>query len=205
MSSDDRLNAHPEEFDAPTTGHEYDGIREYDNPLPGWWVWGFWATIAFSLAYFVHYELTGNGETMLATYDREVAAFREAEALREMGSEVTEESLAKLMADAPMMKDAQLIYQKRCLTCHADRGQGGIGPNLTDRHWIHGQGTLMDIHQVVSEGVLSKGMPNWNRQLTPMELRKVVCYIGTLRNTRVPGKAPEGVEVTDKAPLGVGG
>jgi cytochrome c oxidase cbb3-type subunit III len=189
----------------PGEVHEYDGIQEYDNPLPRWWVWSFWASFVFSLGYLVHYPLTGNGPSVLEAYEADMASFREAEAIREMGNELTEEVLTKLMNDRAMMKDAALTFQARCLQCHSDRGQGGIGPNLTDDSWIHGKGSLMDIYRVVNEGVLSKGMPNWGRQLKPIELRKVVSYVGTLRGTNVPGKAPEGTAVLRESPPKGGG
>ena len=70
-----------------------------------------------------------------------------------------------------------------------------IGPNLTDNAWIHGAGKLTDIYGVVDGGVAAKGMPAWGRQLTPIELRKVVAFVGTLRGTNVPGKAAEGTPV----------
>jgi cytochrome c oxidase cbb3-type subunit 3 len=96
------------------------------------------------------------------------------------------------MANAALMQDARKIFVERCVTCHADRGQGQIGPNLTDGYWIHGGGKLMDIYNVVNEGVQTKGMPTWGRQLSPIELQKVVGYVGTLRGTNIPGKKPEG-------------
>jgi cytochrome c oxidase cbb3-type subunit 3 len=134
-----------------------------------------------------------------------MAKAREAEALREAGQEVNEAALAKLMTNPAMMSDAAGVFQQRCVQCHLAKGQGGIGPNLTDNHWIHGNGSLMDIYKVVNEGVLSKGMPNWGKQLRPMELRKVVAYLGTLRGTLVPGKPPEGIEAKDSLETAVEG
>lgn len=180
---------------AQLEGHEYDGIQEYDNPLPRWWVRLFWGSFVFALVYMVHYQWTGNGMSVAEAYEADMAQAREAEALREAGSELTEAGLAKLMDDPAMMKDAATLFLAKCTQCHLPQGQGSIGPNLTDHHWIHGRGSLLDIYKVVDEGVLSKGMPNWGKQLRPIELRKVVAYVGTLRGTMVPGKAPEGSEI----------
>lgn len=177
------------------TGHEYDGIQEYDNPLPRWWVRLFWASIVYALVYMVHYQWTGNGMSVAEAYETDMAQAREAEALHEAGNELNEAVLGKLMANTAMMKDTAALFQLRCVQCHLAKGQGGIGPNLTDNHWIHGTGSLMDIYKVVNEGVLAKGMPNWGKQLRPIELRKIVAYVGTLRGTMVPGKPPEGLEV----------
>jgi cytochrome c oxidase cbb3-type subunit III len=173
--------------------HEYDGIREYDNPMPRWWRWIFWGSFYFSVAYFVHYQLTGNGTTVQAAYETDLAIAREAEALAVMGSETTEASLANLAADNAMMLDAAKLYVLRCASCHAAKGEGLIGPNLTDGHWIHGDATLLSIHSIIGAGVPAKGMPAWSKQLRPIELAKLAAFIGTLRGTNLPGaKAPEG-------------
>ena len=172
--------------------HAYDGIREYDNPLPRWWVWIFAGSFWFSVAYFFHYHLSGNGVSVAAAYEADVAQAREQAAKSSLAAPVSEESLGKLMADAALMKDTQALFGLRCAPCHGDRGQGVIGPNLTDNAWIHGHGSLTDIYAVVDQGVLAKGMPAWGKQLSPIEVRKLAAFIGTQRGKALPGKAPEG-------------
>jgi cytochrome c oxidase cbb3-type subunit III len=182
--------------------HEYDGIHEYDNPMPRWWVWTFWGTFFFSLGYFIHYHVTGNGQSVAVTYDAELSIAREREAMQAMGGEATEDSLTNLMLNGAMMSDASKLFVQRCAQCHGSRGEGLIGPNLTDNYWLHGNASLMAIHQVVSEGVQSKGMPPWKKQLRPIELGKVSAYLGTLRGTNLSGpKGAEGqlVEMTPRA------
>ncbi|MBX3183481.1 MAG: c-type cytochrome [Polyangiaceae bacterium] len=174
--------------------HEYDGIREYDNPLPRWWVWMFWGSFWFSVLYFFHYHVGGQGTSVAQAYVEELQIAREEQAKASLGEAVTEQALAKMMADTALMADTESLYAQRCAQCHADKGQGLIGPNLTDDHYVHG-GTLMEIYQVVAHGVLAKGMPEWERQLTPIELRKIVAYVGSMRGTNVAGKAPEGNQV----------
>ena len=85
--------------------------------------------------------------------------------------------------------------QVRCVQCHADRGQGNIGPNLTDDHWLYGSASLMDIFEIVSNGRPQKGMPTWSRTLRPVELAQVAAFIGTLRNTNVPGRPAQGTRL----------
>lgn len=195
MSIDDSKRSAPGGVTDELLEHEYDGIREYDNPMPKWWVWMFWGSFWFALFYFFHFHVGAKGTSVAQAYVDELKEAREAEAKMAMGDAVSEEGLAKLMANKPMMGDTQAVFKARCEQCHADKGQGLIGPNLTDDSWIHGKGTLMDIYKTVDEGVPAKGMPAWGRQLTPIELRKVVAYVGSLRGTNVPGKPPEGEKV----------
>jgi cytochrome c oxidase cbb3-type subunit III len=175
--------------------HEYDGILEYDNPMPGWWKNMFWATFVFSLGYLFWFHLGGNGQSVQAAYEADVAEAAALAAKEALNQEVSEESLAQLLADQASLSEAAPKFASLCAPCHADKGQGMIGPNLTDSHWIHGSGDLMSIYNVVAKGVPEKGMPPWERQLSPEELRKVVAFVGSLRGTNVPGKGPEGQPV----------
>jgi len=99
------------------------------------------------------------------------------------------------MTNTQMLSDASAIFTTRCKPCHAEHGEGLIGPNLTDGSWIHGKGSLMDIYGVVATGVQVKGMPAWEKLLTPIELQKVVALVGSLRGKNLPGKAAEGTLV----------
>ncbi len=170
--------------------HEYDGIREYDNPLPAWWVWTFWGSIFFAIAYCFHYWF-GNGVSVHDSYEQEMAVVRAEQAKRALAETVSEDGLKKLQGDGALMADAKALFGQRCTPCHGDRAQGVIGPNLTDDYWLHGN-TLMEIHHTVSEGVPDKGMPPWKMQLTPAQVRELAAYVGSLRGTHVPGKAPQG-------------
>lgn len=174
--------------------HQYDGIQEYDNPMPRWWVWMFWGTFWFSLAYLFHYWV-GNGKSVAESYDEEATIVNAERAKEALTQTVSEQSLTQLMADDATVASGATVFQSKCVACHLEKGQGQIGPNLTDSHWILGKGTMMDIYNVVSEGSLVKGMPAWNRQLSPDELRAVVAFVGSIRGTNVEGKAPEGEPV----------
>jgi cytochrome c oxidase cbb3-type subunit III len=176
--------------------HAYDGIQEYDNPLPRWWTLLFWASFVFSIGYFFHYHVSHNGESVAAAYEAEMRQARDNEAKANLAQPVSEESLGKLMADATLMNDTKALFALRCAPCHGDRAQGVIGPNLTDSSWLHGKGTLSDIFAVIDGGVPAKGMPAWNKQLSPIEVRKLAAFVGTQRGKAVPGKPPEGTVVT---------
>jgi cytochrome c oxidase cbb3-type subunit 3 len=175
--------------------HAYDGIQEYDNPMPGWWKALFWASIVFAAGYFFHFHLSPNGQSIRQGYAADVKQADEEAAKRAAAEQVTEESLAKGLGNEGMVLAGQALFAEKCVTCHESRGQGKIGPNLTDDHWIHGKGKLLDIYKVVHDGVPEKGMIAWGKTLKPVELRQVVAFVGSIRNTNVPGKAPEGPQV----------
>src|SRR5690606_5601912 len=109
--------------------------------------------------------ITGNGESVAAAYEADLSAAREKEAMAVMGAEITEESLGKLTSNDAMMADASKLFVQRCAQCHKEQGQGLIGPNLTDDSWIHGKPTLLNIYEIIAEGIQTKGMPPWKRQL----------------------------------------
>ncbi len=180
--------------------HNYDGIQEYDNPLPRWWLALFWATIIFTPLYILYFHF-GGGMLAVERYDQEMIAFydKQAEELLALG-EIRENTLVDLMADASMMNGGKKIFQSKCATCHGLFGEGGIGPNLTDDYWLHGA-QLMDVYATVRDGVTAKGMLAWERQLRPAELLAVSSYVGTLLGSEPPNaKAPQGERVVRQAP-----
>jgi cytochrome c oxidase cbb3-type subunit 3 len=93
--------------------------------------------------------------------------------------------------DPVKLAEGKQVYVKTCQVCHLDKGQGLVGPNLTDDYWLHG-GDPLSIHNTVVHGVVEKGMAAWGRQLGADRVDAVVAYLMTLRGTHVEGKAPEG-------------
>jgi len=180
--------------------HEYDGIQEYDNPMPRWWVLIFWGSFYFALCYFLWFNVYFKGTPVTEEYAQDMTAYREEMAKKELGTSVTEEALDKLTKNPAVMADAAAIFKKRCVQCHGENGKGLIGPNLTDDYWVHGKATLMDIFDVVNGGVPAKGMPEWGKQLSRVEIAKAAAYVGTLRGRHLPGKAPEGTLLATIAP-----
>jgi cytochrome c oxidase cbb3-type subunit 3 len=174
-------------------GHDYDGIQEYDNPLPGWWVWIFWATIVFSVGYWLYYQV-GPGPSIIARYEADVRAAAERQAaLAPAAGAASDEAIAALARDARAMTAARQIFATRCMPCHGPEGQGIIGPNLTDEYWIHG-GRPTEILRTITDGVPDKGMVPWKGQLKPEELRTMAAYVLTLAGTNPPNpKPPQGV------------
>ena len=179
----------------PLTDHEYDGIQEYDNPLPNWWLWTFFLTIMFSFLYFIHYEF-GGGQTLqqeleVAMQNIEKAAAQHAPAVTE-----TEELLAEAMKDPKLLELGAAAYAGKCASCHSPQLGGLIGPNLTDNFWIHGKGTRMDIATVIRKGVPEKGMPPWETLLSKDEVYGLTAYILAKKGSNpANAKAPQGEEV----------
>ena len=203
------MDTQPNEHDAAALeqdhilDHAYDGIQEYDNPLPRWWLTIFWLTIVFTPLYILYFHFGGG---MLATerYDQAMIAFydKQAEQLLALG-EITENTLVDLMADPSMMNGGKKIFQAKCATCHGMFGEGGIGPNLTDEYWLHGT-QLLDIYATVRDGVPAKGMLAWERQLRPAELMAVRSYVGALLGSEPPnGKEAQGDRSVRLAPAPV--
>lgn len=177
---------------SPLMSHDYDGIQEYDNPLPGWWVYVFWITIIFSLGYWVYYHV-GDGPSIWQSYDREMVAHYDlqAQALAAAG-EITDESISKLRENTSMMSAARAIFGARCAVCHGQQAEGLIGPNLTDDYWLH-NAQPTGIFKTISDGVPEKGMVSWKAQLSAAEMMSLAAYVGGLRGTNPPNpKAPQG-------------
>jgi len=174
--------------------HSYDGIQEFDNPMPRWWVYLFWATIIFSILYFFNVPGFGVGKGRIADYDRDIAAAASADAKRKAAQPAgaSGEQLTAMTKDASVVALGKQVFGQNCAACHRADAGGQIGPNLADDYWLHG-GTLEQIHKTVVDGVLEKGMPPWGKVLKPNQLDAVVAYIYTLRGTNPPNpKAPQG-------------
>lgn len=181
--------------------HSYDGIQEYDNPLPRWWVWIFYATIIFVPVYYLAPGEIGAGKGMVARYEAEVAAY---EASRPAAAAWDEAAFLAKATDPALLASGQAVFTTNCAACHRADGGGLIGPNLTDAAWIHG-GTPTAIHTVIAQGVLAKGMPAWERLLKPEQVDAVVAYVMSLTGTNPKdGKAPEGVVDSTAAPVTAG-
>lgn len=180
------------------TGHIYDGIEELDHPSPSWFMALFYITIVFGVGYWLHYTL-GNGGTLVEEYQRdksaqEYALYRDRAAAGPPKA-ASEDELRAMLAD-PARKSAGLAaFQTKCASCHGAQGQGGIGPNLTDAHWIHG-GKLTEILASIANGVPDKGMPAWGPVVAAEEIQALTIYIRTLAGTNPPAaKAPQGTLV----------
>ncbi len=175
--------------------HHYDGIQEYDNPLPAWWLITFFGTIIFSFLYWIHYEF-GGGPTLAQELKSDLAVIQTLNP--NAGNADKEETLAALLSSEDAKAKGKEVYAAKCAVCHGPEQQGLIGPNLVDEYWIHGKGKLADIAGVVRKGVLDKGMPNWDNQLKDDEIQSVTVFIYAGRGSKPANpKAPQGEKVVE--------
>lgn len=173
--------------------HNFDGIQEFDNPMPTWWVGLFVFTIIWAIAYLFYYDITGLGETQLEEYHNELAAAEKMYGGEDGGGEAQVE--IALLTSAEDIAEGEKIYKMNCSSCHGQAGEGGIGPNLGDSKWLHG-GDFKSIANTIIHGVPEKGMIAWEPILKTKKIVQVTSYIDQkFRNTNPPnGKAPEGEE-----------
>lgn len=178
-------------------GHadEADGIEEYDNPLPDWWVGLFWLTIVWAIAYGVHYHFIGN-RSQEAGLAAEMAA-AEARWPAEAAAAELAATVANFSVTPELVSAGEQIYATQCIACHGANLEGVIGPSFLDDEWIHG-GSVADIFRVIREGVPEKGMVPWAGILSPQQINEVTAFViqkhldatgGTLDDMRGPAGA----------------
>jgi cytochrome c oxidase cbb3-type subunit III len=171
--------------------HVYDGIEEQDHRLPSWWLAILWGTLVFGLGYWLYYETAGLGLTPQAELKAELAAIAQKRAAGG-GGPMSDATLLGLSQDPAALGAGKAAFQSTCAACHGASGEGTIGPNLTDKFWLHG-GKPTDIHRTISQGSVAKGMPAWEQTLGPERVKQLAAYVLTLKGTNAPGgKAPQG-------------
>lgn len=178
--------------------HEYDGIQELDNPTPSWFMWLFYVTIAFAVCYILIYHVFGVGQLQYDEYKTEMAQadIAKKEYLSKAAN-LVDENTVKLVTDPAVLSAGQSIFTSKCAPCHGDHGQGNVGPNLTDDYWLHG-GKINEVFKTIKYGVSAKGMPTWEKQLSPKDISDVANFIKSIHDTHPAGaKEPQGVKETE--------
>lgn len=185
-------NAQPEERDLELD-HNYDGIKELDNKLPAWWLYSFYATIIFGFAYMAYYHVF-DGTSQDMEFQNEMATAAIAiEEFKKNNPDLIDAENVTLLTEASDIEKGRNLYQVSCMACHAGDGGGGIGPNLTDDHWILGGGIKNIYHTISEGGRAGKGMIAWKSSLTSVEMQQISSYILSLHGTTPAApKEPEG-------------
>ena len=184
-----------EEEESIVLEHNYDGIRELDNHLPPWWTYLFYATIVFAIVYVFAYHITDTLPLQEEEYQiemAEAAAATEARMAANAEAGGFDESTLAYSDDPAILASGETIFARQCAACHKADGGGSIGPNLTDKYWIHGA-TIQEIYTTIKVGVPDKGMISWESSLSPEQMRDVSSYIISLVGTNPPdAKAAQG-------------
>lgn len=179
----------------PLTGHEYDGIREFDNPTPGWWHAIFFGSIVFAVFYLMIFSWSPAGTTpqedWLARDTEENAKLFGK--LGELKGDVA--SITLLRNDPKLMQVAKGIFESNCASCHAKDGGGINGVNLTDNFYKNIK-VMPDLFTVISNGAANGAMPVWRDRFQQNTRVLLAAYVANLRGTTPANpKAPEGVEI----------
>ena len=171
-------------IDEKTTGHVYDGIEEWDNPLPGWWFAMFMITIVWGLGYLIVYPGFGNfpgvlGWTSVEQHEQEVAAAEEK--YRAMRDKYLALSIEEIYEDPKVRKMGMRIYGNNCSQCHGLDAAGALGfPNLTDDDWIWG-GSADTIKHTIVKG-RQAAMPAWEPILGEQGIQEATAYVLSLNS-----------------------
>lgn len=173
--------------------HDYDGIKELDNALPPWWLYGFYLTILFACIYLYRFHVSKSAPLQVQELNNEfVAAKLEAEEYAKTHPKKVDENSIEYTANAELISAGKTLFGQKCVACHGPEGQGLQGPNLTDDHWKHG-GSIKDIFKTIKNGVPNMGMIAWGQELTPNQIETLANYIKSIKGSKPANpKAPEG-------------
>lgn len=202
--------------------HEYDGIRELDNDLPEWWVWLFVLTSIWAVVYLLYFHVFGIGYLSADEYRAEMnpayvrqeidphylGIFPKFVPVYYQDPDQVHEAVARIVIPEERREDdtttyvaltattdidaGRAIFLTKCVSCHGQHGEGGIGPNLTDDYWLHGAG-ISNVSKTIKFGVPAKGMITWRYELKPEQIARVASFVLTLHGTNPPKpKPPQG-------------
>jgi cytochrome c oxidase cbb3-type subunit 3 len=174
-------------------GHDYDGIRELDNRLPPWWLYGFYVSIIFAVVYVWRFHVSHTAPS--STEELQIAMVKAEEQkalyLKKSANNV-DENTVKVSTDAAEIASGEKVFIQNCAACHGKAGEGSVGPNLTDDYWLHGGG-VKDVFKSIKYGWPEKGMRSWKDDLSPMQIAQVSSYIKSIHGTNPPNaKAQQG-------------
>ena len=181
------------------TGHSYDGIQEYDNPLPGWWKFLFWVSIIFSPLYYFYFHAGSESRSIHGQYETQMASIFEVH-FQEIGElQADRATIIEYMNKPEWLAVGKIVYKTNCVSCHGSDGEGKVGPNLTDDYWKN-VNSVEDIAKVIEKGAANGAMPAWkNRMSHQNQIVLTAAYIASLRANPVSvgsgGKDSEGNQI----------
>jgi cytochrome c oxidase cbb3-type subunit 3 len=153
------------------TDHDYDGIRELDNPMPAWLRFLFIGSIVFAAGYLIHFHFLKTGSLSKEEYETEMA--QAAEQYKRV--ELPDDQIIQI-TDPGRLTAAQDLFIETCATCHRKDLGGESGPNLTDEYWLHG-GSVKEIYNTITNGVPGKSMISWKDRISSSERLAIASFI----------------------------
>ncbi len=181
--------------------HDFDGIKELNNPIPFWFNLLFYTTIAVAFVYLLVFHVFEVGSLQGKEYETEMAnaEISRQEYIKKAGNLIDENSVV-LLTDKNKIHEGAEIFTSKCVVCHGDKGEGKVGPNLTDEYWLHG-GDVKSIFKTIKYGVPSKGMVAWQNSMNGSQMQELASFILSLQGTNPPGgKDPQGDKVVSTSP-----
>ncbi len=170
------------------TGHSYDGIEEYDNPLPGWWTWLFVGTVLICPPYWAYYHFGTEGRSVTDRFEVELASNAKLQ-FAEIGELAGDrKTLVQYMNQKSWLSFGKSVFQTNCVSCHKSDGSGLVGPNLTDEQYKNVK-QIEDVFTVIVQGAGGGAMPSWKNRLSQNEMVLVAAYAASLRGKPVGGTA----------------
>lgn len=176
-------------------GHDYDGIRELNNPTPPWWRWAFYFSIAFGVVYIWRHHVSHTAPMQLEELAIAEAQAAEAkEAYLKTAADNINENTVKMLGEANDLAAGKKLFATNCAACHGAEGQGTVGPNLTDDYWLHG-GKINDVFKTIKYGVPEKGMKSWQDDFSPKQIAQLASFIKSIHGSNPPNpKEKQGEE-----------
>jgi cytochrome c oxidase cbb3-type subunit 3 len=160
--------------DHPLRPHSYDGIHEYDQRLPRWWLLTLYGAMVYAALYWAFYQTYGFGTTPAHALESQMA--ENADRAARNSGVINDDILWKMSRDPQVIAAGKVTVETTCAACHKPDLSGLIGPNLLDHEWIHG-GKPMDVVKTITEGSLLKGMPAWGPLLGKQKITEVAAFI----------------------------
>ena len=180
--------------------HDYDGIRELDNNIPPWWLYGFYASMIFAVFYLWRYHVAYSAPLQIEELNQQIAeANAQQESRLKSSTDNVDENTVKML-DAKGITAGADLYSKNCVACHGDKGQGLVGPNLTDDYWLHG-GSMKDIFKTIKYGWPDKGMQSWKGNFSPSQMEEIASYVKSLKGTNPAGAKEKQGELFIEEPI----
>jgi cytochrome c oxidase cbb3-type subunit 3 len=162
--------------------HVFDGIREFNQRLPNWWLFTLYGAILFWVGYWAYFEwfkVEPEGPRRIELAMSQIEAARLAATAT---TNLDDKSLWEMSRNPVIVEEGSKTFQSNCIPCHLASLRGkhespaAIGPDLTDQYWIHG-GNPLDLYRTVTEGVPIKGMPTWGPVLGARRISEAVAFV----------------------------